>query len=610
MRIAQPTGATIETASATGTIVNDDVHVSQVSIDDVSAAEGNAGVTPFTFTVSLSEAATDIASVFYTVTAGTATVGSDYAAVPSAQLVFQRGEITKTVTVNVNGDTAVEGDETFFVTLSDAKGATIADGQGAGTILNDDRAPTLVVPPPQSGNEGSSAVFMLGKLEDARPGAGPWTVSVKWGDATQETFTVSATGAVNRSHTYDDNRIYDVSVFAAGADGVQSPAITLTIDVANVNPTATLGTNGPVSEGATATISFSAAADPSSADTTAGFHYAFSCTNAPLNAAAYVNSSSSPSTTCSFPDNGTRTVRGRIIDKDGGFTDYSTVVTVNDVPPVVSAPSPQTGFEGAIGAFSLGTLADPGVDGPWAITVSWGDGRSDAYVASQAGSLAGAHAYADNGSYTVSVAVRDADSVASNTVTFPAVIANVAPRVTAGGSITNESGVAAVIGTIADPGILDGFIVTVSWGDGATGQYTFAPGTTSYSVTHQYRDDSPTGTPIDVLPVLIAVTDKDGGPGSAAAAVTVANVAPVVGALALTDETGAAIGGETVALSGLPVALAAPFTDAGLLDTHVAPSAGETARLGREPSSRAPAAARSAPLTRGTGRGRSSCASP
>ena len=38
----------------------------------------------------------------------------------------------------VNGDTNVEPDETFFVNLSNATNATIADSKGEGTILNDD----------------------------------------------------------------------------------------------------------------------------------------------------------------------------------------------------------------------------------------------------------------------------------------------------------------------------------------------------------------------------------------------------------------------------------------------------------------------------------------
>ena len=332
--LRNPGNATIQDGRATGTIVNDDIVLPSLSIDDVTAAEGNTGTTPFTFTVSLSEASGGISSVFYSVGGGTATAGSDYAAVPRTELVFARGEASKTVTVNVNGDTAVEDDETFVVTLFEVKGATIADGAGTGTILNDDLAPSMVTPPPQSGTEGSNATFDLGKLEDPRPGAGPWNVTVKWGDATTETFPVSALGAVPRAHLYTDNGVYTVTVHATDPDGAQSPPSTFTITIANANPTATLGNNGPVAEGGAATISFSAPSDPSSNDTTAGFRYAFSCTNTSLSGATYANSSPNPSTTCSFPDNaGTRNVRGRIIDKDGGFTDYTTVVTVTDAPP-------------------------------------------------------------------------------------------------------------------------------------------------------------------------------------------------------------------------------------------------------------------------------------
>ena len=38
----------------------------------------------------------------------------------------------------VNGDTTPEPNETFFVNLTTATNATIANGQGIGTILNDD----------------------------------------------------------------------------------------------------------------------------------------------------------------------------------------------------------------------------------------------------------------------------------------------------------------------------------------------------------------------------------------------------------------------------------------------------------------------------------------
>ena len=49
------------------------------------------------------------------------------------------------MTVLVNGDLLDEGNETFFLNLTNAANATIADGQGLGTITNDDGAPGLSV---------------------------------------------------------------------------------------------------------------------------------------------------------------------------------------------------------------------------------------------------------------------------------------------------------------------------------------------------------------------------------------------------------------------------------------------------------------------------------
>ena len=64
------------------------------------------------------------------------------------------------------------------------------------------------------------------------------------------------------------------------------------------------------------------------------------------------------------------------------------------------------------GAFSLGSFSDPGInDGPWAVTVDWGDGsaRTTFRTCSQGCLGSPAHTYADNGSYTVTVLVSDQD---------------------------------------------------------------------------------------------------------------------------------------------------------------------------------------------------------
>jgi hypothetical protein len=115
-----------------------------VSIDDVTVTEGNAGTTDATFTISLSAASGQTVTVDYATADGTAVAPSDYAAA-SGTLTFDPGDTSKQVTVRVNGDVLNEADETFFVNLSNPTNATIADGQGAGTIRNDDPTPTLSI---------------------------------------------------------------------------------------------------------------------------------------------------------------------------------------------------------------------------------------------------------------------------------------------------------------------------------------------------------------------------------------------------------------------------------------------------------------------------------
>ena len=76
----------------------------------------------------------------YATADGTATAGSDYVAQPSGTVSFAAGDLTKTISVTINGDTTVEPDETFFVNLLSAtNGGTIVKSQGLGTIANDDR---------------------------------------------------------------------------------------------------------------------------------------------------------------------------------------------------------------------------------------------------------------------------------------------------------------------------------------------------------------------------------------------------------------------------------------------------------------------------------------
>lgn len=150
VNLSQANNATIADGQGVGTIIDNDDStpvLSQLSINDVSVTEGDSGSKNATFTVSLSAASTESISVDYGTGNGTATAGSDYTA-ESGTLTFAAGETSKTISVAVTGDTTVESDETFNVNLSNASNATIGDGQGVGTILNND----LSQPPPQQGD--------------------------------------------------------------------------------------------------------------------------------------------------------------------------------------------------------------------------------------------------------------------------------------------------------------------------------------------------------------------------------------------------------------------------------------------------------------------------
>src|SRR5439155_302497 len=131
-------GAIVADGQGVGTILNDDIPV--LSINDVAANEGNTGTTRFRFTVTSSLPA-PAGGITFDIAAqdGTALVAAnDYVGRSLKSQTIPAGQQTYLFELNVNGDLLVEPNETFFVNLANASGATIGDGQGLGTILNDD----------------------------------------------------------------------------------------------------------------------------------------------------------------------------------------------------------------------------------------------------------------------------------------------------------------------------------------------------------------------------------------------------------------------------------------------------------------------------------------
>ena len=159
LTLSEPGNATLGSASTgVGTITDDDA-APTVSIGSASAAEGDSGEADLDFTVSLSAASGKRVTVNYAVDGtdgGTATSGTDYAAVTETTLTFAVGDTSKTATVRVKGDATDEPDETVRLTLSAPGNATLGStSTGVGTITDDDAAPTVGISSP-SVAEGDS----------------------------------------------------------------------------------------------------------------------------------------------------------------------------------------------------------------------------------------------------------------------------------------------------------------------------------------------------------------------------------------------------------------------------------------------------------------------
>jgi hypothetical protein len=127
--------ADIADSQGRGTITDDDP-LPSLSIDDLTVKEPSSGSTDAVFEVTLVPASGREVEVYYNTDPGTATDGGDYGEA-AGTLTFAAGETSQPITVTVWADALAEGEETFYVNLSGAINATLADDQGKGIILEE-----------------------------------------------------------------------------------------------------------------------------------------------------------------------------------------------------------------------------------------------------------------------------------------------------------------------------------------------------------------------------------------------------------------------------------------------------------------------------------------
>jgi len=229
--------------------------------------------------------------------------------------------------------------------------------------------------------------------------------------------------------------------WSLGTDDGPSEGVTLTVTVSdddlgqnsiefdlvvdNLPPTATFGNGGGVPEGTAGSVEFSSESDPSDADEDAGLRYSYDFDNNgsfDSGNGTYAGSSSSASVAvpASFLSDGDDdvTVLGRIIDKDGGYSEYTTVIHVSNVAPTITIDTIGTDENGK--AEVSGVITDPGNPEAFYVVINWG-GTAGTSVAAVTGTTTGAtywaeHQYKDDnpsGSssdiYPISVTIIDGD---------------------------------------------------------------------------------------------------------------------------------------------------------------------------------------------------------
>ena len=215
-------------------------------------------------------------------------------------------------------------------------------------------------------------------------------------------------------------------------------------------------------------------------------------------------------------------------DNGAGVASFATFdVAVGNVAPDVSPASNQASVEGSPQSFALGTFADPGDDGPWQVTVDWGDGTSDIFDAATAGGLESReHSYADDGTYTVTLAVAEEHGTgATGEASFEVAVSNVDPQVTAAADqqATRDDATLFELGSFLDPGDDAEWLVAVDWGDGSdVAQFSVASAGSLGPLEHIYVEGGN-------FTVSVTVTEDDGTgqSGSDTFGVSVVDAAPM-----------------------------------------------------------------------------------
>jgi PKD repeat protein len=424
---------------------------------------------------------------------------------------------------------------------------------------------------------------LSGSISD--PGAlDTFALVIDWGNGFTETVNYPAgTTSFSETYTYlDDNPTgtpsdnYTINLSLTDDDTGNDTAST-SVTVNNVAPSITSISTAAINEGGTANLAV-AFTDPGTLDTfTAVVDWGDGSTPETINLSAGTTSFNA---THAYPDDdptGTAsdnyTIAVTLTDDDTGADSDSTTLTVNNVAPTLSGfTAPSSINEGDVVTVTA-NISDPGVEDSFTVVVNWGDGSTPSTINLPAGttSFEATHAYPDDDptatpadNYTIAVTLTD-DDTGSDNDSAAVTVNNVAPVLSNLGanSTIDENQTITVTGNLSDVGVEDTFTLEVDWADGsAVETFTYPAGTTSFSFSHTYTDDTLVARWLaqGTFTIDLTLTDDDTGSDNDSINVDVNNVAPTIVSTNHTD---------TITENGT-VDLAAVFSDPSPDDTFVA----------------------------------------
>lgn len=444
--------------------------------------------------------------------------------------------------IEINAD----GIYNFQFNLSDKAGAIATGSAEIKVDLND---PVLAPVGPFTINEGGT-VALEASVSDSEGSP----VSYTWDLNNDGDFETYVQKPEFSAASLDGPTSQIIQVMATDQAG-RTATSEAVINVVNVAPTAAIIDAPVLTLEGTAINLDSWVSDPGAADTS--FTYAWSVKK---DGSDYTSGGTESKFSFTPNDNGSYEVSLSVTDDDGGVGTASKTIKVDNVAPAPKIFVDPTNSQEGTPISLTSSVTDPGTADTF--TYAWTVKKNGIDYATGA-NASFSFTPDDNGSYAVSLSATDDDG-GVGTASQDIVVANAAPvlsNISVTPGTVNEGGAITLSGSISDPGSADNLELTVNWGDGSAASTTSLPaGSKSFSLTHTYADDNPTGTSTDTNDISLSLKDDDNGIGTGSASVVVNNLAPNL--VISTPANG------TLYTINTSVSLSGAYSDSGTVDTH------------------------------------------